>query len=346
MATLAEIRAKLLAQENKAENKSNQNRGTDAIYPFWNMDNDSTATIRFLPDDSPDNVFFWRERQVIKMPFAGVVGGEQKPIQVQVPCIEMWGDTCPVHAEIRPWFKDPAMEDLGRKYWKKRSYIFQGFVVQNPLNEESPENPIRRFVIGPQIFKLLKSALMDPDMENLPTDYDAGTDFRLTKTQKGQYADYSTSNWARKERSLNEEERQAIETHGLNDLNDYLPKRPSAEELQVIMEMFEASVDGELYDPMRWGNFFKPYGLDVPENAVKNNSSTARTVTQAVPKAVTAPVAAPEATPAAVEDDIPFKSNEEVAAEAAPVAATASADTGAGKDASDILAMIRSRKSD
>jgi hypothetical protein len=112
------------------------------------------------------------------------------------------------------------------------------------------------------------------------------------------------------------------------------------------MEMFEASVDGELYDPMRWGNFFKPYGLDVPENAVKNNSSTARTVTQAAPKAVTAPVAAPEATPAAVEDDIPFKSNEEVAAEAAPVAATASADTGAGKDASDILAMIRSRKSD
>ena len=218
MATLAEIRAKLLAQENKAENKSNQSRGTDAIYPFWNMDNDSTATIRFLPDDSPDNVFFWRERQVIKMPFAGVVGGEQKPIIVQVPCVEMWGDTCPVHAEIRPWFKDPAMEDLGRKYWKKRSYIFQGFVVTNPLNEDAPENPIRRFVIGPQIFKLLKSALMDPDMENLPTDFDAGTDFRLTKTQKGQYADYSTSNWARKERSLNEEERQAIETHGLNRL--------------------------------------------------------------------------------------------------------------------------------
>ena len=36
---------------------------------------------------------------------------------------------------------------------------------------------------------------MDPDMENLPADYDAGTDFRLTKTQKDQYADYSTSNW-------------------------------------------------------------------------------------------------------------------------------------------------------
>ena len=39
-------------------------------------------------------------------------------------------------------------------------------------------------------------------MENLPTDYVAGTDFRLSKTTKGQYADYSTSKWARKESAL------------------------------------------------------------------------------------------------------------------------------------------------
>lgn len=334
MATLAEIRAKLLAQENKAETNSNQSRGSDAIYPFWNMDNDSTAVIRFLPDDDPTNVFFWRERQVIKMPFAGIVGGEQKPITIQVPCIEMWGDTCPVHAEIRPWFKDPSMEELGRKYWKKRSYIFQGFVVTDPMNEDIPENPIRRFIIGPQIFKLLKSALMDPDMENLPTDFDSGTDFRLVKTQKGQYADYSTSNWARKERSLNEAERQSIETHGLYNLNDYMPKRPSDDEIRVIMEMFEASVDGELYDPMRWGNYYRPYGMDVPEGAAANGSSSAATTKS--PEQVVAPVASavePAVSPA------PTSSPEPVA----PVAEEASS---AGTDASDILAMIRNRKTD
>ena len=33
------------------------------------------------------------------------------------------------------------------------------------------------------------------------------------------------------------------------------------------MEMFEASVDGELYDPMRWANYYRPYGMDVPEGA-------------------------------------------------------------------------------
>ena len=46
---------------------------------------------------------------------------------------------------------------MGRKYWKKKSYIFQGFVTQNPLNEDStPENPIRRFIIGPQIFNIIR----------------------------------------------------------------------------------------------------------------------------------------------------------------------------------------------
>jgi len=205
------------------------------------------------------------------------------------------------------------------------------------MNEETPENPIRRFVIGPQIFKLLKAALMDPDMENLPTDYDAGTDFRLTKTQKGQYADYSTSNWARKERSLNEAERQAIETHGLFDLNEFMPKRPSQDELNVIMEMFEASVDGELYDPQRWGNFYKPYGLEVPEGAATNSSSGS-----SAPKAAPAQAPKPAPAPAAVEeDDIPFKSNEEAEAEAVTTESPS-----AGKDASDILAMIRARKSD
>ena len=212
MASLAEIRARLQEQENK---QGGATRGgmDNAIYPFWNIPENSTATLRFLPDADESNTFFWRERQMIKIPFAGVKGGDtNKQIYVQVPCVEMWNETCPIHAEIRPWFKDPRMEETARKYWKKKSYIFQGFVSSNPLKEETtPENPIRRFIINPSIFNIIKTALMDPEMVELPTDYIQGTDFRLTKTSKGQYADYSTSSWARKERSLNETELGAIE---------------------------------------------------------------------------------------------------------------------------------------
>lgn len=340
MATLAEIRAKLLAQDKKAETNANQSQGSNALYPFWNMEVDNTAVVRFLPDADSTNDFFWRERQIIKLPFSGIKGiAENKPITIQVPCVEMWGDQCPVHAEIRPWYKDPSMEKMASQYWKKRSYIFQGFVVTDPTDEkEKPENPIRRFIVSPQIFKILKGALMDPDMENMPTDYDAGTDFRFIKTQNGQYADYGTSNWARKERSLNEVERAAIEQYGLNDLNDFMPKKPNAEELAAIMEMFEASVEGELYDPARWANFYRPYGVDLGEFNPKSNNTSNGNASESK-KSTTAKKAPVED----MDDDIPFESNAEVEKKAAAPAASAAKPK---QDASDILAMIRQRKAD
>jgi len=336
MASLAEIRAKLQSMENNSKG-NNTGSSDNAIYPFWNIDEGSSTVLRFLPDNDPNNTFFWVERQMIRLTFPGVVGGDQKPTTVQVPCMEMFGETCPVLTEVRPWFKDPSLEDMGRKYWKKRSYIFQGFVNENPLNEDSPENPIRRFVIGPQIFNIIKSALMDPEMENLPTDYVAGTDFRLAKTTKGQYADYSTSKWARKESALAEEQLAAIDTYGLFNLNEFLPAKPTAEGVQAIAEMFQASVDGELYDPAKWGNFYKPYGLDT-------GTQTQSTVAPAQPApAVSQPATesvAPVTEPVAetvVETPAPAPAAE-------PVASAPAEDSGK-KSADDILAMIRNRQS-
>jgi hypothetical protein len=254
MASLAEIRAKLKEQESRSSG-SQSGGGDNAIYPFWNIKEGESATLRFLPDGDDTNTFFWKERLMIKLPFAGIKGEtDSRPVQVQVPCMEMYGESCPVLTEVRPWFKDASLEDMGRKYWKKRSYVFQGFVTDNPLSDDNtPENPIRRFIIGPQIFQIIKAALMDPDMEELPTDYTAGVDFRLNKTSKGGYADYSTSNWARRERPLADAEMNAVNANGLFNLSDFLPKQPSEVEVKVMKEMFEASVDGEAYDKDRFG---------------------------------------------------------------------------------------------
>jgi hypothetical protein len=154
------------------------------------------------------------------------------------------------------------MEDMGRKYWKKKSYIFQGFVTQNPLADDTtPENPIRRFIIGPQIFNIIRAALLDPEMEELPTDYLKGVDFRITKTSKGGYADYSTSKWSRRERPLEEAERAAIDKFGLHNLSDFRPKEPTDAEVKIIKELFEKSVDGEAYDLEKYGQYFRPAGV-------------------------------------------------------------------------------------
>ena len=333
MASLAEIRAKLKEQENRASGTSSGG-GDNAIYPFWNMKEGEQATLRFLPDGDDSNTFFWKERLMIKLPFAGVKGEtDSRPVQVQVPCMEMYGESCSILQEVRGWFKDPSLEDMGRKYWKKRSYIFQGFVVDDPLKEDSqPENPIRRFIIGPQIFQLIKAALMDPDMEELPTDYTAGVDFRLSKGTKGGYADYGASNWARRERPLGDAEMAAINTHGLFNLNDFLPKKPGDVEVKVLTEMFEASVDGEAYDAERWSQYFRPAGMQaktgdpvVAPTSAPSTTPVAENVTDTGWQEP-APAATPEPTPAPTP-----------AAEAAP------AEENAG-GAQDILAMIRARQ--
>ena len=318
MATLQEIRAKLKEQESKSGGSNSRTGGDNAIYPFWNLKEGEQATVRFLPDGDKENTFFWKERLMIKLPFAGIKGEtDSRPVQVQVPCMEMYGESCSILSEVRGWFKDPKLEDLGRKYWKKRSYIFQGFVKDDPIGEEStPENPIRRFIIGPQIFQIIKGALMDPDMEDLPTDSVNGVDFRIIKTSKGGYADYSTSTWSRKSTPLTEEENKAIESNTLFNLSDFLPKKPSEVDVKVMKEMFEASVDGEAYDQDKFGSYFRPAGL------------SSRTGDPVTPKAETpAPAAEVKAQPVA-----------ETKQEAPKPTAESS-----GK-AEDILAMIRARQ--
>jgi hypothetical protein len=328
MATsLADIRARLAA----TETKSTTFVGDKAIFSHWNIPENSTTVVRFLPDGNPKNDFFWIERQIIKLPFAGVKGqADSKPVWVQVPCMEMWNETCPVLAEVRPWYKDESLKEMANKYWKKRSYLFQGFVRTNTLkDDETPENPIRRFIISPSIFNIVKSAIMDPELEEMPTDFQRGLDFKITKTKKGDYADYGTSAYVRKESALTTEEAAAIEQFGLYNLSDFLPKKPGAAELACIKEMFEASVDGQPYDMERWGQYYKPAGMRGSDTVVDDDATPKASVRPALAAVKTAP--APVVSSESVEED--------VSEATAPVTKPA----GSSQRAEDILAMIRNR---
>jgi hypothetical protein len=127
---------------------------------------------------------------------------------------------------------------------------------------------------------------------------------------------------------LTEAELAAVETHGLFDLSTFLPKKPTDVELKVIKEMFEASVDGQPYDTERWGQYFRPAGVNAPGGST---DETATATPAAAPAARPAP-AAPVAEAAPWEED---------AAEAAAAPVTAPKAT---QNAQDILAMIRSRQ--
>ena len=160
-------------------------------------------------------------------------------------------------------------------------------------------------------------------MEEMPTDYVKGVDFRINKTTKGGYADYSTSKWSRRERALDETERAAINSHGLHNLNDFRPKEPSDAEVKIIKELFEKSVDGEAYDLEQYGQYFRPAGMAYQKSQVSvPKASASATVTAQAAAPVTESAPAPQPTAAAT---------------AAPAGDSA-------KRAEDILKLIRSRQ--
>jgi hypothetical protein len=305
---LAQIREKLLAQQSNKERGSNVSRGDNASYPFWSNPEGSTAVLRFLPDGDTTNDFFWVERLIIKLPFSGIKGDNQsRPTEVQVPCMDMWkAGSCPINAEIRPWWKGGKdLEDMARKYWRKKSFLFQGFVRQNPNAEDAanaPENPIRRFVINPSVFDRIKTVFMDQEVENSPVEYDRGLDFRLVKGTKGQYADYGQSAWARRESALTEQELAAIDAHGLFNLSQHLPKKPDDDQLKAIMDMFHDSVDGKPYDPDKYGQYYKPYGLklDTDNTSTAPREEVTRSSVPTRNMSVKAPATAPD------DVDVPF----------------------------------------
>lgn len=250
--------------EKKTGNRSSSSGGDNASYPFWDIPEKASATLRFLPDADPVNPWFWVERQTIKLPFQGINGGDyptDQMVTVTVPCVDMFGDTCPIIATTRPWWKDDNKKELARTYYKKRSYITQGFVVSSPFEETVvPENPIRRFMLGNSLLEKIKAGLADPEMENYPTDYLNGCDFRIRKTKKQDYNNYDTSEWARRSRALTDAEHIAIEQFKLFSLAEFKGSRPDADGIAVIKAMFEASLRGEPFDTATFGKHYRAFG--------------------------------------------------------------------------------------
>lgn len=338
--SLAEIRAKLQAQEEKAQNPTQAySNEPNAFLAHWLIDEGKALNLRFLPDANEANPYFWKERDMITLTFNGIKGGDNKPTRVTVPCNEMWGPTnsCPVLKDVREWFKagDPALEERARAYWKKKSYLLQCIIAPDSTTVDgdvAPENPIRRVMLSKSIFNKVKSILMNPRVEYMPTDYDHGRDFSIIKGKQGQFANYDQSMFDMYERPLNADEQAAIEKYGLFDLEEFMPKQPTPEQLQAIAEMFEASVNEEQYDPERWAQYYRPAGVQAPQGGTTTQAPVSTPATESVQQA---PVSAPTA-----------PVTEPVVEQKAPVAqtTTSTAAPAMKSSTSDLLAKLKASK--
>lgn len=266
MASLSEMRAAMTSNNARQKGVTSKTRGDAAMFPFWDAPEGSSTTLRFLPDADPAQTLPWVERRMLSIPFCGIINSEYpttKTVKVTIPSLTMFRMKCPINEAIKPWWKDEGKRDLAKVYYFKKSYLTQALVVNSPFTEEQPpENPIRRVVVNAQIFSVLENSLMDPEMEDNPFDLDLGRDFIIRKTRQGEYANYSTSNWSLKQRSLSPAERDAITKWGLFKLADFVGAAPSEDAIALYEPLMQDSLAGLPFDAERFGAHFRAFGND------------------------------------------------------------------------------------
>lgn len=208
---------------------------TNNYYPFWKLETGQRAVIRFLPDADDSNP---RGFLVEKVFHNLTINGEKKT----VPCLSMYGEECPICKVSQAYYK--AKDDTnGKKYWRKKQYIAQALIVEDPLppdatSGETHAGKVRYFALGYQIYNIIKEAFAaeDDPLEGVPYDFHDGYDFIIKKSEKGGYADYSVgTKFFSKQRGLDEDEIVVVE-EGMIELDTLLPKNPGVEKVQAMLD--------------------------------------------------------------------------------------------------------------
>lgn len=161
---------------------------------------------------------------------------------------------------------------IASTHWVNATFYYQGFVVKPGISEENPpENPIRIFPIMKKLHKNIYNAIMDEEepfdrlpcgnftMDDIQAFVDGdldddqaekfldklmGYNYRLKKTKQGDWPEWTNSSFMRTEpSSLDEDQLSAIAEHGLHDLREKLPTRPTEEQYEVMREMMQVSID-------------------------------------------------------------------------------------------------------
>lgn len=233
MKSLSDLRS-AFGQSDRKEANSRPNN----YYPFWNMKDDQSCVVRFLPDlDDENPMGFMIEKAMHTL----TINGEEK----SVPCNRMYDDDCPVCATSSAFYKQDDKVQ-GKKYWRKKQHLAQAIIVEDPLpandeTGETHEGKVRFLSLGYQLFNIIKDAFESGELDEVPYAFKEGTDFIIKKTKQGDYSVYTVgSKFARKSRDLTEDEI-ALAQEQMVELKSLLPQQLDGDKLQ---SMLEASLSG------------------------------------------------------------------------------------------------------
>lgn len=211
----------------KKRTDQTQNNGFwEKFYPFYKMNFNEVATFRFVPDLDENNPWaFVVENKYHEL----TVNGKKK----SVACLEMYGEDCPLCEASRSFYNE-GDKTMGKIFWRKIDYIASGIVISSPFENPAPDaNPVRLVKLGSKLFEIIEHALVSGDFDEPPYDLVNGCDFRISKTQQGEYASYTTSTFARKQTPVPEALLEKLE---LIDLKSYRYAKIEKEQLEAIRE--------------------------------------------------------------------------------------------------------------
>lgn len=243
------------------DNKNKPSRPSN-YYPFWKMNDNEQAIVRFLPDvDAANPLGFLVE----KLTHVLNINGERKT----VPCLKMYDEECPICKVSQEFYKS-GDEVKGKQYWRKKQHIGQVLVLEDPLpvDDETGENhegKVRFLQIGFQLFNVVKEAFESGELDEVPFAFENGTNFIIKKSKQGDKANYTFgSKFARKSTDLTEDEL-AIVTDTSVELKTLLPAHPGIEKVQSMLEA--ALTGGEYSEDNDSGTLNFKSKSDVEESA-------------------------------------------------------------------------------
>ena len=239
-------------------------------YPFFKMDNDTTAIVRFIPDADDTNPGFLVKNTYHEF----TINGRKK----RVPCLEaMYGKPCKA-CELSRKFYEEENKDLGYKYYRTYEYVGAIVVVKSPfefqdengikaysslelLDKEVEKdgvmikgNPVRLISLskGGKIYDKIDHELTSEDTELsvIPWDIDNGHDFKIKSTANGKYSSYTLSEFSKKVTSIEDERLAEYVRNNLIDLSKHKMKEISQEEMEQVCEAaYNSLLNGKVPTP-------------------------------------------------------------------------------------------------
>jgi hypothetical protein len=221
--SLADLAAAFTAKANDGGNAD-----WKKFFPFWKAPVDSVSTVRFLPDaDESNPMGFLVENLVHEL----TINGKRE----KVACLKMYGEACPI-CELSARFYDKNSpehnEELGQKFYRKKSYVGQVLVLESPV-EHDADQLVKLIEFGPQVFKQIQAAFQSGDLDNAPFDLKGGYNFRFRKTLTGSGQNsYTTSSFAPKQTDVSDD---VIESIQLFDLKNYRAARVDRAAMEAML---------------------------------------------------------------------------------------------------------------